>query len=172
MGAIPSGRRPPLATRADRSFPLLNSAVEDSDWEPDGVTLQVRFCEGGGPRCSPLLSNDTIKGGVTHVGVPGARLRGASTLTAVEIARAIRDIDPTKVPFRSSARTCSKWCAPAGLHRICCFLLMRWLIKWFITDSTCAVEILRPAAFALAKLGTARRVPRTPTCVTLALIPS
>lgn len=23
------------------------TAVDDSNWEPDGVTLQVRFCEGG-----------------------------------------------------------------------------------------------------------------------------
>jgi len=23
--------------------------VDDSDWEPDGTTLHVRFCEGGGP---------------------------------------------------------------------------------------------------------------------------
>jgi len=25
-----------------------NPIVDDSDWEPDGVTLHVRFCEGGG----------------------------------------------------------------------------------------------------------------------------
>jgi len=26
---------------------LLVATVDDSNWEPDGVTLQVRFCEGG-----------------------------------------------------------------------------------------------------------------------------
>ena len=25
--------------------------VEDSNWEPDGVTLQVRFCEESGTNC-------------------------------------------------------------------------------------------------------------------------
>ncbi len=28
-------------------LPLSQATVDDSSWEPDGVTLQVRFCEGG-----------------------------------------------------------------------------------------------------------------------------
>ena len=28
--------------------PLSHPTVDDSNWEPDGLTLQVRFCEGGG----------------------------------------------------------------------------------------------------------------------------
>jgi hypothetical protein len=34
-------------TQKARAYPVP-AAVEDSDWEPDGVTLQVRFCEGPG----------------------------------------------------------------------------------------------------------------------------
>ncbi len=30
-----------------RSQPVPNTIVDASSWEPDGVTLQVRFCEGG-----------------------------------------------------------------------------------------------------------------------------
>jgi len=40
--------------------------VDDSGWEPDGVTLQVRFCEGGG------TSRD---------GIPAATLPGRQDLT-------------------------------------------------------------------------------------------
>ena len=42
--------------------------VDDSDWEPDGVALQVRFCEGGGTyrskgfrRYSPTRDRDNTK---------------------------------------------------------------------------------------------------------------
>jgi hypothetical protein len=41
------GTRNPSVTlyRADGADIL--TIVDDSSWEPDGVTLQVRFCEGG-----------------------------------------------------------------------------------------------------------------------------
>jgi len=28
---------------------IPQTIVDDLNWEPDGVTLQVRFCEGGSP---------------------------------------------------------------------------------------------------------------------------
>jgi hypothetical protein len=42
------GKRSPSATlhRADGAV-ISQTIVNDSSWEPDGVTLQVRFCEGG-----------------------------------------------------------------------------------------------------------------------------
>ena len=35
---------------------ISQTIVNDSSWEPDGVTLQVRFCEGGKPEGLLLLS--------------------------------------------------------------------------------------------------------------------
>ena len=43
-----SARRPVSAAPADHPSPLSRTAVDDSDWEPDGLTIHVRFCEGGG----------------------------------------------------------------------------------------------------------------------------
>ena len=37
-----------MTTKLIRFTQRGNPAADDSYWEPDGVTLQVRFCEGGG----------------------------------------------------------------------------------------------------------------------------
>ena len=41
-------------------FKSIPTLVDDSNWEPEGVTLQVRFCEGGKSRGWPLLSQPNI----------------------------------------------------------------------------------------------------------------
>ena len=41
-------------------FKSIPTLVDDSNWEPEGVTLQVRFCEGGKSRGWPLLSQPSI----------------------------------------------------------------------------------------------------------------
>src|SRR5215469_4087739 len=48
VGSLQRAHRPVSATPADHLSPLSHPAVDDSGWEPDGVTLHVRFCEGGG----------------------------------------------------------------------------------------------------------------------------
>jgi hypothetical protein len=73
MGSIRRGRRPPLGACADCSPPLRNPAVDDSGWEPDGVTFQVRFCEGGGPRGAPLLSHAAARAGEQPIEEAGGR---------------------------------------------------------------------------------------------------
>src|ERR1035441_1947052 len=90
MAPISPGCRSSLAARADSSSPLPNPAVDDSGWEPDGVALQVRFCEGGGPRGLPLLSNFCTICGTTiltefdvdpgHVSIKACSLDDASWL--------------------------------------------------------------------------------------------
>ena len=47
----PRGHCPLSSPGANPAPPLSRAAVEHPDWEPDGVTLQVRFCEGPGTRC-------------------------------------------------------------------------------------------------------------------------
>lgn len=48
-------RTPVAANGSDRARPLSYAKVEDSSWEPDGVTLQVRFCEEPGTnQCADL----------------------------------------------------------------------------------------------------------------------
>ena len=51
MGAVRRGDCSPPSPRAYSAQPLSRAAVQDPDWEPDGVTLQVRFCEGPGTNC-------------------------------------------------------------------------------------------------------------------------
>jgi hypothetical protein len=46
------------AHRTDRPQPLPRPLVQDSDWEPDGVTLQVRFCEESG--AEPSHDRDSV----------------------------------------------------------------------------------------------------------------
>ena len=50
---------------------VSQSIVNDSSWEPDGVTLQVRFCEGGviyqfTGMCAATLPFDILKKSPTH----------------------------------------------------------------------------------------------------------
>ena len=45
---------------ADCSQPLSSTFVEDSNWEPDGVTHHVRFCEGPGVTDGWLRSCGTV----------------------------------------------------------------------------------------------------------------
>ena len=60
LSSDPQGLRESFERQPGNKAP---SAVKDSCWEPDGVTLQVRFCEGGATyrttgdsrRYSPLL---------------------------------------------------------------------------------------------------------------------
>ena len=66
------------------------SAVKDSRWEPDGVTLQVRFCEGGATyritgdsrRYSPLLP--VVKGRTNVAGLQNCIADHAIGLVAAE----------------------------------------------------------------------------------------
>jgi hypothetical protein len=42
-----NGHEKPLSHAIPRRWGYIFTIVDDSSWEPDGVTLQVRFCEGG-----------------------------------------------------------------------------------------------------------------------------
>ena len=58
--AEPGGCSTP-ATSADYPSPLSHTAVDDSGWEPDGVTLHVRFYEGGGTYQATGIPAATLK---------------------------------------------------------------------------------------------------------------
>jgi hypothetical protein len=41
--------------------------VDDSSWEPDGVTLQVRFCEGGSAYHENEIAAATLRCGLARL---------------------------------------------------------------------------------------------------------
>jgi hypothetical protein len=48
--------------------------------------------------------------------------------------------DYTSLPLIAVALTCRRYCAPALVQAIWCFLHIRQLISWLTVDSTWAVE--------------------------------